>query len=79
MTTVGDTEAATHFTRLLERVAGGESIVITRGGQEVAVMIPARGATGAHVPADAIAQWRSAREGLSLGVLLWPGLSLIHI
>jgi len=39
--TVGSYEAETHFSELLERVAGGEEITITRHGLPVAKMIPA--------------------------------------
>lgn len=39
--TVGSYEAKTHLSRLLERVAKGERITITRHGVPVAVLIPA--------------------------------------
>lgn len=35
-------EAKTHFSSLLRRVAGGEEVVITRGGEPVARLVPAR-------------------------------------
>lgn len=38
---VGVHEAKTHLSRLLERVADGEEIVITRRGEEVARLVPA--------------------------------------
>ena len=41
MATVGAFEAKTHFSRLLERVEGGEEIVITRRGKTVAKLVPA--------------------------------------
>ena len=41
MTTVGTFEAKTHLTRLLERVARGERIVITNRGKPVAMLVPA--------------------------------------
>jgi prevent-host-death family protein len=40
MTTVGAYEAKTHLSRLLDRVAKGESITITKHGRPVAVMQP---------------------------------------
>jgi prevent-host-death family protein len=40
MTTVGTFEAKTHLTRLLERVARGERIVITNRGKPVAMLVP---------------------------------------
>jgi prevent-host-death family protein len=36
MATVGVHEAKTHFSKLLRRVATGEEIIITRGGEPVA-------------------------------------------
>jgi prevent-host-death family protein len=39
---VGVHEAKTHLSRLLERVEDGEEIVITRRGEEVARLVPAR-------------------------------------
>jgi prevent-host-death family protein len=40
MSTVGAYEAKTHLPRLLERVAGGETITITKNGKPVAVLVP---------------------------------------
>src|SRR5579864_1774730 len=40
MNTVGTFEAKTHLTRLLERVAKGERIVITHRGKPVAMLVP---------------------------------------
>ncbi len=40
MTTVGSYEAKTHLPALLERVQGGESIVITKHGRAVARLVP---------------------------------------
>ncbi len=40
MTTVGSYEAKTHLPELLERVARGERIVITRRGKPVAMLVP---------------------------------------
>lgn len=37
---VGVHEAKTHLSRLLEDVAGGEEVVITRRGEEVAALVP---------------------------------------
>lgn len=39
---VGVHEAKTHLSRLLEDVAAGEEIVITRRGEEVATLVPVR-------------------------------------
>jgi prevent-host-death family protein len=40
MTRVGTFEAKTHLTRLLERVAKGERIIITNRGKPVAMLVP---------------------------------------
>jgi prevent-host-death family protein len=40
MESVGTFEAKTHLTRLLERVAKGERIVITNRGKPVAILVP---------------------------------------
>jgi prevent-host-death family protein len=37
---VGVHEAKTHLSRLLEDVAAGEEVVITRRGEEVAILMP---------------------------------------
>ena len=40
MKTIGAYEAKTHLPRLLERVARGETLTITRHGQPVARLVP---------------------------------------
>ena len=40
MAMVGVHEAKTHFSKLLRRVAMGEEIIITRGGEPVAKLTP---------------------------------------
>lgn len=42
MIEVGVHEAKTNLSRLLRRVATGEEVLITRGGQPVARLVPAR-------------------------------------
>ncbi len=42
MKSVGAYEAKTHLPRLLDEVAAGETITITKHGQAVAVLSPAR-------------------------------------
>ena len=49
---VGVHEAKTHLSRLLERVAAGEEIVITRRGQEIARLVPTRGRGGRQLGID---------------------------
>lgn len=40
MKSIGSYEAKTHLPRLLDRVAQGESIVITKRGSAVAMLVP---------------------------------------
>lgn len=40
MTTVNTHEAKTHLSRLLDRVAAGEEIVIARAGKPIARLVP---------------------------------------
>lgn len=40
--TVNIHEAKTHLSRLLERVAGGERVVISRAGKPIAELVPLR-------------------------------------
>jgi prevent-host-death family protein len=40
MTSIGSFEAKTHLAALLDRVAKGERIVITKRGQPVAMLVP---------------------------------------
>jgi len=49
---VGVHEAKTHLSKLLERVSAGEEIVITRRGEEVARLIPARRAGARRLGID---------------------------
>ncbi len=56
MDAVGVYEAKTHLPRLLERVAQGESITITKHGRAVAVLSP--------VPTEQKMSVREAIEGL---------------
>ncbi len=43
-------EAKTHFSRLIERTARGEEIVIARAGTPVAKLVPYRPPSGRRVP-----------------------------
>ena len=66
MRSIGAYDAKTNFSRLLEEVAQGETITITRNGVPVAVVTPAAGGK-AYSPEDAIAVLRSSRQHRSLG------------
>jgi prevent-host-death family protein len=49
---VGVHEAKTHLSRLLEDVAAGEEVVITRRGEVVASLVPARATSGRELGVD---------------------------
>ena len=67
-TTVGSYEAKTHLPRLLERVARGERITITRHGVPVAMLVPSPEAERPDVRA-AVEAMKAFRKGRSLGGL----------
>lgn len=70
MSRIGAYEAKTHLPRLLERVARGERITITRHGVPVAILIPATTDAGLDTR-ETIEEMRRFRKGKTLG-----GLSL---
>ncbi len=73
MKTIGATEAKTHFARLLERVAQGERIVITRHGTPVARLVPFTKPDSARAR-RAIARLKASRKGRRLDGLSWKKL-----
>jgi prevent-host-death family protein len=77
MTTVGSYEAKTHLSSLLDRVAKGESITITRHGTPMAVLQPF-GAGPKPDPVTAIEHMRAFRrkhplKGLSIREMIEEG------
>ena len=66
MRTVGAYEAKTHLPRLLDEVAAGETITITKHGVPVARLVPPEGVQTDNV-ADVIRALRAFREGKTLG------------
>jgi prevent-host-death family protein len=66
MKSVGAYEAKTHLPRLLEEVAGGERIRITRHGASVALLVPAGEDPRPNV-AETISQLRAFRKSRRLG------------
>ena len=77
METVGAYEAKTHLPKLLDRVAKGERITITRHGMPVAVLAPAAKDKHADV-AGVIKQMRQFRkkhrlDGLSIKGMIEEG------
>jgi prevent-host-death family protein len=67
MLTVGAFEAKTHFSQLLDRVANGESITITRYGETVAQLIPAKPARDPQALEALVKEIKRTRKGRSLG------------
>jgi prevent-host-death family protein len=61
MRQIGAYEAKTHLPRLLEDVAGGEAITITKHGVPVAVLSPASKRSG-RAAAEAVAGLREFRR-----------------
>jgi prevent-host-death family protein len=66
MTTLGSCEARKHLPRLLERVARGERITITRRGVPVALLVPPQAAEAADVRA-VVEEMLASRKGRMLG------------
>lgn len=73
MVTVGAFEAKTHLSSLLERVARGEEIVITKHGKAIAKLVPAEVADRARVD-ETIARLKALRQGTTLEGLSWQDL-----
>ncbi|MCP9797561.1 MULTISPECIES: type II toxin-antitoxin system Phd/YefM family antitoxin [unclassified Cyanobium] len=65
MKTVGAFEAKTHLSSLLEEVAGGEEILITRHGNPLARLVPVN-AHGRERRIEAIERLRSFATGRRL-------------
>lgn len=65
---VGAYEAKTHLPQLLERVAKGERITITKHGVPIAVLVPASAREQIDVRA-AVEEMKKFRKGRSLGGL----------
>ena len=72
MITVGATEAEARFATLLDRVAEGEEIVITKHGKPVARLVSAVEADRTRAN-EAFAKLKELREGTVLG-LPWKTL-----
>jgi prevent-host-death family protein len=73
MITIGAFQAKTHFSMLLDRVAGGEEVVITKHGKPVVRMVAAAARDRADVD-EAVEQLRRFRKGTTLGGLSWKQL-----
>lgn len=73
MIEVGAFDAKTHLSSLLNKVAQGEEVLITRRGIPVARLVPAQEADRSRV-AKAIQRLRSLRQGVELRGLSWKEL-----
>ncbi len=73
MITLGAFEAKTHLSALLDRVAAGEEVLITKHGRPVARLIKADVAEKSAVD-DAIAKLKALRRGTTLGGADWKEL-----
>jgi prevent-host-death family protein len=73
MIEIGAFDAKTHLSSLLDRVARGEEILITRRGHPVARLVPAA-QDGRERTENAIQELRALRSGLKLEGLSWRDL-----
>lgn len=77
MRRIGSYEAKTHLPRLLDEVARGETITITKHGVPVAVLAPPveSGMAGVHEAAAGLRAFRSRHDlgGLSIRELIDEG------
>jgi prevent-host-death family protein len=71
--TVGAFEAKTHLSSLLDRVAAGEEVVITKHGKPVARLVSAVCLDRARV-SDAFEKLKLLRKRTTLGGLSWREL-----
>jgi prevent-host-death family protein len=70
MREVGTFEAKTHLSALLDEVARGAEVVITRRGVAVARLVPA-GSPRRSGAADPVARARAFAKGQTLGRVSW--------
>lgn len=78
MATVGAYEAKTHFSELLKKVEGGETVIVTRHGVPVARMVPVgKGTDDASAAMEELHRFRRERRptlgGISLRELIEEG------
>jgi prevent-host-death family protein len=66
MITVGTYEAKTHLPQLIEKVEGGESVMITRHGKPVARIVPVTGTgeAGQRSSQEIVADFRKLRQSV---------------
>lgn len=69
MEAVGAYDAKTHLPHLLDEVAAGKSLLITKRGFPVARLVPVDAEVETRTPEEAVAALRAARRGARLGEL----------
>jgi prevent-host-death family protein len=67
MERVGAFEAKTHLSQLLDRVAQGETIAITRHGEPAALLVPVRPAAGNLSHTEIVTGMRELRRRVKPG------------
>lgn len=70
-TSIGAFEAKTHFSELLARAEQGEEILITRRGQPVARLVPARAGHDVEKARAVAKRLRAWAKKAALGSLSW--------
>jgi prevent-host-death family protein len=73
MITVGAFEAKTHLSALLDRVAAGEEVTITKHGKPVARLVGTQQIDRARAD-EAVEMLKELRKGTTLGGLSWKEL-----
>jgi prevent-host-death family protein len=73
MITVGAFEAKTHLSSLLDQVAAGEEVLITKHGKPVARLVNAQ-AFDRERARDAVEKLKELRKSMTLGGLSWKAL-----
>jgi prevent-host-death family protein len=73
MITVGAFEAKTHLSSLLDKVAAGEEVVITKHGKPVARLVGVQGIDRTRATA-VFERLKALRRGTTLGGLSWKEL-----
>ncbi len=73
MITIGAFEAKTHLSSLLERVAQGEEIIITRHGKPLARLVPVNVVDRSRID-HAIGKLKALRQNCTLGGISWQEL-----
>jgi len=73
MITIGAFEAKTHLSALLDRVAAGEEVLITKHGKPVARLVGAQTVDRGRAN-NAFEKLKALRKGTTLGGLSWKEL-----